>query len=54
MQKKRTYLYALWFSPFCPLIKYIFSAQSFQALANHWRKKVYKVSNREEIGELEL
>lgn len=38
----------------CPLIKYIFSAQSFQALVSHWRYKVYIARNREENWRTEL
>lgn len=35
------------FLSFCPFVKYVFTASSFQALANHWQNKDGKARNRE-------
>ena len=46
---RRTCFHALWFSSFYPFIKYVFTASSFQAFANHWQNKDGKARNREKV-----
>ena len=51
---RRTCFHALWFSSFYPFIKYVFTASSFQAFANHWQNKDGKARNREKVLGIEI